>query len=384
MAEPVIFEVSKKIQVLHVVLSLEPGGMENGVVNLMNGLAHEQCLDMKVCCLIQAGAFARRLPADRQPVVLQKQAGFSWQTVRDLREVFRQNKPAIIHTHNLGTLIYTALARQDSASFPILHGEHAEFSPSDLSFRRRLQRWWLYRQVDKLVPVSQSLGEHLIEHGSPRDKVHAINNGVDTLKYAPSDKTIAKRKLGFGADNVVIGIVGRFGPYKRHDLLVKAFEQMAAKNPQARLLVVGGGGPEEAKIKQLVGQSAAQGKIHLAGYQAEPAAYYQAMDLLVLPSYNEGMSNAALEAMATAVPVLCHTACGQAEIIEDGRNGYVRQMENPEQLAEMLTTLLQDIPALNRTGLAGREYVVQNLSFITMQKRYLQLYQETARKWALA
>lgn len=356
--------------------------MENGVVNLMNGLTTSD-LDLKVCCLIRAGAFAQRLSAQKQPVVLNKPPGFSWAAVKALREVFQEVKPAIIHTHNLGTLIYSVLARPENKNLPILHGEHAEFAAADLTMRRRLQRWWLYRQADRVVPVSQSLGEHLIEHGTAREKVYAINNGVDTEKYAPADKSAAKRALGLAEDELVIGIVGRFGPYKRHDLLINAFAQLASQVPCTKLLIVGGGGPEEARIKQLVTDSPVRQKIHLAGYQAEPGAYYRAMDLLVLPSYNEGMSNAALEAMATAVPVLCHTACGQAEIITDGRNGYVRKMETPEQLAGILATLLSDEPALRQTGVAGREFVVQTLSFARMREQYHQLYQDTARRYGL-
>lgn len=356
--------------------------MENGVVNLMNGLSVED-LDLKVCCLIRAGAFAQRLPAQKQPVVLNKPPGFSWAAVKALREVFQEVKPAIIHTHNLGTLIYSVLARPVASQFPILHGEHAEFAPADLTVRRRLQRWWLYRQVERIVPVSQSLGEHLIAHGTRPEKVCAINNGVDTDKYTPGDSSAAKRALGFDGDELVIGIVGRFGPYKRHDLLVNAFGQTVTQFPRARLLVVGGGGPEEQRIKRLVEASPARQKIHLAGYQAEPVAYYRAMDLLVLPSDNEGMSNAALEAMATAVPVLCHTACGQAEIITDGLNGYVRKMETPEQLSLMLNALLEDKQALRMTGLAGREFVHKTLSFAKMREQYHQLYQVTARKYGL-
>lgn len=371
--------VNKKIPVLHIVLSLEPGGMENGVVNLVNGLKTDD-LDIKVCCLNRAGAFASRLPADKQPIVLDKQPGFSWETVKKLAAVIRAHRPAILHTHNLGTLIYTILALPRGKDWPVLHGEHAEFAANDLTLKRRLQRRFFYNRVDWLVPVSESLGAHLIRHGAPQEKIYAINNGVDTRKYAPGDRATAKRKLGLPEQATVIGMVGRFGTFKRHEMLVHAFEKLARGNQSVNLLLVGGGGPEESRVRQVVAASAMKERIMLAGFQDEPAPFYQAMDLLVVPSLKEGMSNAALEAMATTVPVLCHTSCGHADIIKDGQNGYVRSLNSVDELQRILAELLLNPAGLQAVGAAGREYVDRNLSLARMRERYAELYRETARR----
>lgn len=370
------------IPVLHVVLSLEPGGMENGVVNLANGL-DDQEFRIEVCCLNRAGDFASRLKNRKMVRVLDKQPGFSWTAVRRLREVFKQVQPAIIHTHNLGTLIYSVLARPGKACLPILHGEHAEFAPADLTLRRRIQRALLYGRVEKIVPVSDSLGEHLIAHGAPASKIVAINNGVDTERFVPGDRAAARQRLGLPQGAVVLGMVGRFGPYKRHDLLLGAFEQLAKVNQDAHLLFVGGGGPEEGRVRQLVEHSPARARILWAGFQQDPRSHYQAMDLLVLPSFNEGMSNAALEAMASAVPVLCHTACGHADIIQDGENGYVCKIEHADGLARLLAELLNRREELAATGRSGRDFVVQKLSWQRMREAYASLYRQTARNWEL-
>lgn len=369
--------VKRPISVLHVVLSLEPGGMENGVVNLANGLAREEFL-LRVCCLIRPGAFAVRLSQKDGVVSLDKKPGFSWEAVQKLRAHFRESRPDIIHTHNLGTLIYTVLALRGNSTVPILHGEHAEFSTEDLSLRRRLQRRLFYQPVSKIVPVSQSLGEHLIEHGAPAGKVFPIDNGVDTDRFVPSDRQSARRALGIPEDARVLGIVGRFGPYKRHDLLIAAFNRLVGQNADLHLLVVGGGGPREGEIKNLAAQSPHASRIHLAGFQQDTRRYYQAMDLLVIPSYNEGMSNAALEAMATALPVLCHNACGHADLIIDGQNGYVRQIAGAEQFAKDMQTLLDQPEKLLLAGKAAREFVVNNYSLHSMLEKYAGLYRQTA------
>ncbi len=356
--------------------------MENGVVNLANGL-DEKDFRLEICCLNKAGEFASRLKNGNAVRVLDKPPGFSWHAVRRLRTVFEQVQPAIVHTHNLGTLIYSVLARPRNSRLPILHGEHAEFAEADLTLRRRVQRALLYRQVEKIVPVSESLGEHLISHGAPADKMAAINNGVDTGRFLPGNRSVARQQLGLPQEGVVLGMVGRFGPYKRHDLLIAAFENLAKTNSNVHLLLVGGGGPEEKRIRDMVEHSPVRSQILWAGFKSDPLSCYQAMDLLVLPSYNEGMSNAALEAMACAVPVLCHQACGHADVIRDGVNGYVRNIENAPELARILSEFLVRRDELEAAGVAGRDFVVQKLSWQRMREAYAELYRQTARTWKL-
>jgi glycosyltransferase involved in cell wall biosynthesis len=356
--------------------------MENGVVNLANGLDEKE-FRLEICCLNKAGEFASRVRKRNAVRVLDKPPGFSWQAVRRLRKVFEEVQPAIVHTHNLGTLIYSVLARPRNSRLPILHGEHAEFAEVDLTLRRRVQRAVLYRQVEKIVPVSESLGEHLISHGAPADKMAAINNGVDTERFVPGNRSAAREQFGLPQEAVVLGMVGRFGPYKRHDLLIAAFEDFAKANPNVHLLLVGGGGPEEKRIRELVERSPVRCQILWAGFKPDPLSCYQAMDMLVLPSFNEGMSNAALEAMACAVPVLCHRACGHADIIHDGVNGYVRNIESAPELARILSELLARQGELRVAGRAGRDFVVQKLSWQRMREAYAELYRQTARTWKL-
>ncbi len=252
--------------------------------------------------------------------------------------------------------------------------------PADLAWRRVLQRKVLYKLVAKIVPVSRSLGKHLVEHGAPEDKVSPIDNGVDVDRFRPQDKAASKRALGLKENSWVIGMVGRFGAYKRHDLLITAFESLAEKHPEIELLLVGGGGPLEEKSKEQSQRSPYRDRIHLAGFQANPCPYYQAMDQLVIPSINEGMSNAALEAMAAGLPVLCHTACGHADLITDGKNGFARDLTDASTLALELAGLLADKRKLQACGQAAREMVVNEFSVQKMLDNYGQLYRATARR----
>jgi glycosyltransferase involved in cell wall biosynthesis len=367
--------LKKRIQVLHVVLSLEPGGMENGLTNVANRLPESE-FETRVCCLLREGAFAERLKSGTLLRSLEKPPGFSWRAVKHLAALVREWQPDIIHTHNIGTLIYTALALPGMSGCVLLHGEHAEFSASDLSFKRRLQRRLAYAAVDRLVPVSISLAEHLVAHGANPKKIVAIPNGVDTDRFHAGDRAAVRRKLQLPEESFVIGNVGRFGEFKRQDMLVESFDLLAANEPKAHLLLVGGGGPMEQRVRDRVAASPYKARIHLTGFQADTRDYYRAMDILVIASTCEGLSNAALEAMATEVPVLCHTSCGASDIIENGRTGQVLAMNVAADIADQVMGLMDRKKELQTIGQAAREYILKHHSIQHMVDSYAALYRE--------
>ena len=127
---------------MHVVYSLGPGGMENGVVNIANGLQGE-CFQTTIVCIRSTGPFVERLAAGIDVVCLEKSEGFDWSAIKRLRRLIDAQKPDLMHTHNLGALMYASLARGLLRRCPaIVHGEHAELNAGETTFRQRLLRRW--------------------------------------------------------------------------------------------------------------------------------------------------------------------------------------------------------------------------------------------------
>ena len=253
------------IKILHVVFSLEPGGMENGVVNVVRALNPEE-FHVQICCLEREGAFVERLQMSRQVHVLGKSPGFSLRTVFHLSKLIAHTKPHVIHSHNLGPLIYAGLASGMGLRCPILHGEHSLLPPEECQSRRLRQRRWFYRGCRKVHSVSNELKQQLVELGLPASKIAVLPNGVDTERFAPGDRAAARKQIGHVPANAfVLGIVGRFGPFKRHMLLLEAFDKLAQHRTDVHLLVVGGGGPEEEQVRARAQASPAAVRIHFAG-----------------------------------------------------------------------------------------------------------------------
>lgn len=367
------------LRVVHVLDSLAPGGLENGVVNVARRL-HGQGFEIHAACLRFKGDFASRMPDESKVVVLGKGEGFSPKAVIALARYLRRVRADVVHTHNLGTLIYASLATLGGRLHPIVHGEHGQLQKPDLTPKRLRQRRWLFRLCRRLHVVSSSVRDNLVnlQLSSP-EQIVVTSNGVDCDRYTPAmDMGSARTHLGFGKDNIVIGIVGRLVALKRHRMLLEAFAKLSPTWPQLRLLVVGDGGADRDDIIGAMREHEFADRITWAGHQNDLRPYYQAMSLLAAPSEIEGLSNAVLEAMACGVPVLAHSACGNAEVIEDSTNGFLRELDTSDILAAELKNALTDTNQLAQCSRNARESVMHRFSMDAMIRTYQQLYRAGA------
>lgn len=364
------------LRVLHVLDSLAPGGLENGVVNVARRL-HGDGFDIHAACLRFRGDFAVRMPEPDKVVVMGKTSGFSFQAVRRLRRHMQETGAHLLHSHNLGTLIYAALASAGGRTLPIVHGEHGQVQCQDLTAKRRWQRRILFSVCRHVHVVSSSVRDNLQSLGlDPGRRIIVTPNGVDSVRFAPAE---ARTALGFIAEDQIIGIVGRLVALKRHQMLFDAFTQLADDFPRLHLLVVGDGGAEREQLIAAMRQHPVAARIRWAGHQDDLPPFYRVMDLLAAPSEIEGLSNAVLEAMAAAVPVLAHAACGNAEVIEDGHNGYLSQINTAADLAVALRAALSSPEELRRRGAAARDTVLQRYSMTAMAESYRKLYRSAVR-----
>jgi glycosyltransferase involved in cell wall biosynthesis len=367
------------LSIAHVVFSLEPGGMENGVVNLSNGLEPERFVTT-ILCLEHGGAFVSRLKPGIRVEAFGRKKGFDRAAVMKLARWLRRERPDVIHTHNLGPLIYALLARMLSGrwSIPVLHGEHGALQGDDLDPRRLKQRRLGYRMASEVHTVSESLRQHLLDHGFTARRITAVINGVDCDRFRPAaDRRAAKEAAGFDGDDFVIGLVGRFIRSKRHELLLEAFRLLAESGPafdRCRLLLLGDGGPEKDAVLAKIEAHPFSGRIRWAGHQDDTLPYYQAMDVQAMPSASEGLSNALLEGMACGVPALAHPACGASEVIVDGENGLLRAVETPAELAQCLSAIMGEPTLLDALSRAARSAAETRFSLASMVRGYADLY----------
>jgi len=373
---------SKKssIKVLHIVLSLEPGGMENGLVNVSR-LLHNNGFDLNVCCLERVGDFAERFPDKSKIFLINKPPGISFKTVYRLSQLIKDIKPDIVHTHNFGPLIYTSLAKLISPKFRLLHGEHGMIKREDSGKLKLLFRKFCYAECDLIHTVSEGLKNNFVQSGFPEKKIIAIKNGVDTQKFTPGDKLEQRKKLSLPGGAIVLGIVGRFDSGKRHSILIEVFNQLAQKYPELYLLMVGDGGDNYREVMELVAASPYKNRILMPGFQKDMVQYYRAMDLLVIPSLREGFPNVLLESMACGIPALAHPTPGTIETIENGCDGIITNLETRENIKQAIENAISDLIRLKSMGINARLKIENMFSLKIMADNYSNVYKRLVAKY---
>jgi sugar transferase (PEP-CTERM/EpsH1 system associated) len=358
--------------IAHVIPTLRVAGLENVVARLTDqlrvGLRHV------VITPTGDGPMRARFPEDVPVIAMAEQhRPDRWNALRMAR-LFRSLRPDIVHSRNWSCV--DAIIGARLAGVPIvIHSEHGREAsdPEGRNRTRRIGRRLLAPMVSQFVTVSRDLARWLIEDiGVPGRKVLSICNGVDTRRFVPGERRAARAALGLGSEHVVIGTVGRLDPVKDQAGLLKAFSQLA-EDPRALLLIVGDG-PCRKDLEATVDALGLGRRVRLLGERNDVAAVLSAMDVFVLCSVGEGMSNTILEAMATGLPVVATRVGGNPELVTDGNTGFLVEARSPDALAASLRRYLEDPMLLAEHGRAARDHIEAEFSLERMVGGYERLY----------
>lgn len=364
--------------VAHVLYRLDVGGLENGLVNLINAIP-EHRFRHAIVCLTEYTDFRRRIR--RQDVeyhALRKREGKDPSIYLKLWRLFRRMRPDIVHTRNLAALdaqIPAALAGVPCR----IHGEHGRdiFDLDGSSRKYNLLRRAVQPLVHRYIPLSRDLENWLRERvGVPPRKLVRIYNGVDSLRYQPAREPLPPQ--GFAPPGtIVIGTVGRMQPVKDTLTLVRAFLYLVKATPGARerlRLVLVGDGPLHAQAAALLEAEGAGALVWLAGNRNDVPRLLRGLDVFVLPSLAEGISNTILEAMATGLPVVATRVGGNPELVEEGVTGLLVPPADPLALAGAISVYLKHPERIAHHGRAGRERIEREFSLTDMVERYMAVY----------
>jgi sugar transferase (PEP-CTERM/EpsH1 system associated) len=328
--------------IAHVLFRFDIGGLENGVVNLLNRMPRSRYRHA-VIALTDVTAFRERVAGDDVEFVeLHKAPGHGFRLFPRLHGAFRRLRPDIVHTRNLAALEASVPAWL--ARVPVrIHGEHGR-DIGDLDGSRRAYRVVrrAYRPfVDHYVAVSEDLRQYLVDAiGVPEARVTRIVNGVDTERFHPAPVRGVVPGCPFGDPaHVVIGTVGRLAPVKNQAALARAFVRALALAPELRArarLVIVGDGPLRPEIVDVLARANASGLAWLPGARNDVADVMRALDVFVLPSLAEGISNTILEALACGLPVVATRVGGNAELLGGGSAGTLVPAADEEALARAI------------------------------------------------
>ncbi|MCW8904727.1 TIGR03088 family PEP-CTERM/XrtA system glycosyltransferase [Sedimenticola sp.] len=367
--------------IAHVIHHLHIGGLENGLINLINRIPETRYRHV-IICMDDFSDFRDRLQReDVEVIAIHKKPGRDPAAKWRLYWQFRQLKPDILHSRNLSGLDALLPALLAGVKHR-LHGEHGR-DIDDLDGNNRKLQWLrrLHRPlIEHYIPLSQDLERYLTDKiGIDQSRITQIYNGVDTERFrpAPIGGTMLPVKGFSDADAIVIGTVGRFQSVKDQLNLAEGFIQLLEKYPDlkktARLVMIGDGPLREPVLERLNVAGYAD-LVWAPGPMNDIDTLLPALDIFVLPSLAEGISNTLLEAMACGLPIIATAVGGNPELVIDGVNGTLIPAADSQAMAEALKQYLDNPERLKKEGSEGRRRAEEQFSITAMVESYLSVY----------
>lgn len=360
---------------MHVVFSLETGGLENGVVNLCNRLDPDR-FHPSISVFRGGGTLEARLDIDRVDILEVKRYRNNDLTL-PLRLAWhlRRRHIDILHTHSWGTLVEGVVAAKLARTPLIIHGEHGTIEERPRNIRIQRALWTRTHQITAVsVPLADRLAQAI---GFSRKQIQVIPNGVDTDRFHPQkdSQTEYRRLFGLPPTGLLIGMVARLVPIKNHLGMLYALARLKAIGVQVNLALAGDG-PLQDELQQAACDLKISERVHLLGEVGPVEKFLNALNLFVLNSHAEGMSNTILEAMACGLPVVATAVGANPSLVANEQTGYLIPADNVDALSNAIAGFAKDDALEKAMGSAGRTRIEQHFGMDKMVQDYSSLYEK--------
>ncbi len=363
----------RPLKVMHVVFEFSLGGMEGGVLKLVNQF-DRRSIASSICSCRPADSMKHRLEPD---VALhemnRKQFGNDPAFVVSLARLLRRERPDILHTHGWATLVEGVVAARLTGVKGLVHGEHGT-----LQVRNHAVQRFVWGRVDRVLSVSSTLAQRMAAtFGFPLDRIRTIRNGVDSVRFDPARREDARAAMGLCADDVVVGLVGRLEAVKDQARLLEAAAVLMKQGLPFRL-VIAGEGSLRASLEQQAVRLGLSDRTTFLGMRPDVENVMASLDIFVLCSTSEGLSNTILEAMASGVATVATDVGGARELLEDGVQGVLIPPSDTAALADAVGALVMDRDRRVAMGKAARERVQARFTLEAMVHAYEEVYEKVA------
>lgn len=375
-----------KINLCFVITKLELGGAQKQLLSLINRLDKNKfnlfLFTAKEGLLLE--------DADNFNGLIIKKSGYLERPINPLKDILalwelhkfiKQNNIDIVHTHSSKAGILGRLAARWAKVKIILHTVHGwSFNDYQSAFSRNLYIWLekiTAKFTDKLIVVSnydkQTGLNNRIGH---EDKYILIRYGIDDNEFNVQDNTIRK-ELGFDEKDLLVGTVSCLKPQKSPQDFIKLCLLTNKTVPGIKFLLVGDGILRK-KIEKLIQKLCLSRNLILAGWRKDIPRILASIDIFVLTSRWEGLPISAIEAISASKPVIVTNTGGIAEVIEDGKTGFLIEPGDVKSMAGTLSRLLNDQELRRRLSIDAKLSLGQNFSLEQMVKNTQAVYENLA------
>jgi glycosyltransferase involved in cell wall biosynthesis len=294
-----------------------------------------------------------------------------------LRAILKRERYDVVHFHTSRAHSMAPLARSFGSTLIVTR--RMDYRPN-----RVFAPYLFNRAVDGVVAISTGVADSLAASGVDRQRVTVVHSGVDCERFRPptsQERADSRRALNISDTDFVISAVGALEQRKGHRYLIEAIGVLAARpaSSKVKCFIVGQGSIHKV-LQGEIAVSRTLERIKLVGRVDDPREILWASDVFAMPSLKEGLGVAALEAMASGLPVIASDVGGLREVVKDDSSGFVVPPANAGAIAAAIGRLAESAELRSQMGAAARARVVENYSIETMAARTLALYRAFVRK----
>jgi glycosyltransferase involved in cell wall biosynthesis len=361
---------AKPIRVMFINTSLEVGGAETLLVNLIRRLDRNRFAP-EVCCLKAKGQLGELLEAAVPVFADLLRSKFDVRILGRLTRLFRGRNIDAVVTVGAGDKMFWGRWAARRAGVPVIASAlHSTGWPDGVGRLNRL----LTPLTDMFIAVAAPHGRHLVEwEGFPEAKVSVIPNGVDVDRFQPGRGDPQLRQhLNIPADAPVAGILAALRPEKNHAMFLQAAAGVRRSVPSAHFLIIGDG-PERPRLEQLAREIGIADCVHFVGTRGDVPELLRLLDVLMLTSHNEANPVSILEGLASGKPVVATRVGSVPETVLDEQVGYLVETGSVDAMTRRVVELFRDPGLAQALGAAGRRHVVDHWSLERMVEGYEEL-----------
>jgi glycosyltransferase involved in cell wall biosynthesis len=371
----------KGFRICHLAVGDAWGGAEAYLCELARRLVCESDFELSAIVLNEGRLAEELRKLSVRVLIVSETSSNLLKSLTQIVRIFHEHPCDLIHTHKPKDNVLGVLAGRLTCRPIVVRTVHG--SPEIFSGIKQLKmilhelpnQFCNKFLVDRVIAVSKDLTDRLGRHyGS--DKVICIHNGINHLEmYAKDDSREVLSRLGLGKGDYVIGSVGRFTTVKGHEFLIRAAAHFV-EGPRPVKVILVGDGPLRKHLEELALHLGVSERVIFVGHQEHPRGFLQAMDIFVLPSLNEGIPLALLEAMSVSRPIVASRVGGVPEVIEHECTGLLVESGNERELATACNRLIRDKLLADSVGSAAHLKALSHFSSEVMGGKVVSLYRQ--------
>ena len=303
-----------------------------------------------------------------------------FKAVKELRRIFKREKPDVVHTH--ASMSARIAAKQAGAK--VVYTRHSVFPPSKKISRgigKVINGMINNHYADSIIAVAEAAKDNLTDTGVKESKIKVVLNGVDGLSPVSSDeKRIIRERFDLPEGYKAVSIVARLEDIKGHDYFIEAADMLLRKGHKVRFYIAGTGSYEQ-HLKDKVKAMNRQEQIIFTGFITDVDRLMAITDIQANASFGtEATSLALLEGMSLGIPAVVSDFGGNPGVIKDGENGFVVPKQNSKELADKIDELLKNKPLYNEMSEKAKKIFAKTFTSKAMTRQTEEIYRSVAAK----